>query len=317
MSIRRESRHAFIASSIGASTAILIPRRSPAQSGVVRILTTAVAVGALPLYARDKGFFEAAGLAVEVSNNMSSGAAALAAVAGGAVDIGLSNAGSVAAGVLHGLPFTIIADGALYDRRQPTTFLCAAPNSPISKAADLNGKTIAVNGLKQALQAETQQWIDKNGGKSETVRFVEMPVSAMAPAIESGRIDAASISEPAATMAKEKVKVIGTPLDAVAPLFSQISCVSNRRWVEANKDRVQRFRSAMERAAQWANDNAHEAEALLAGYMHISPAIAFSMSPNHYPTTLEASNLQPAINLMAKYGFISKRIDVSSIITSF
>lgn len=314
MSMQHSSRRTFVVGSVAATATIIARRPARAQSGVVRVLMSPTAVGALPLFAREKGFFDQVGLAVELTP-VNSGAAALAAVAGGAVEIGLGNAGSIAAAVLKRLPFTIIADGCLYDQRQPTDFLCVALNSTMAQAADLSGKSVAVNGLKQVMQAGAQSWIDQNGGKSEDVRFIEMPVSTMAAAIESGRIDAAVISEPAMTLAKHKVKVIGTPEGAVAPLFSQIACACDRSWVEKNREHAQRFKSAMERAAQWANDNTREAKALLAENTHISPAIASLMTPTLYPTTLEAAHLQPVVDVMVKYGYLSQRVNANNFIT--
>ena len=316
MSTPLTTRGAFLAGSIATSATVIAARPARAQSEVLRILTAPVGVGALPFFAREKGYFDEAGLKVDLTP-VTSGAAALAAVAGGAVEIGLTNAGSVAAAVLRNLPFTIIADGALYDQKKPDTFLCVAPNSPIAKAADLNGKTVAVNGLKQAVQAGAQTWIDANGGDSKTVRFVEMPFSTMAAAIESGRIDAGNIAEPAFTIAGHKVKSIATPEGAIAPIFSVISFACDRSWVERNKARAQRFKSAVERAAQWANDNTREAKTLLAGYMHLAPEVADAMTLSLYPTSLEVSHLQPLIDAMAKYAFIPQRVDANTLITHF
>ncbi len=314
MSMRVSTRGTFLAGSIAASALTVAPAQ--AQTEVLRVLTAPVSVGALPFFAREKGYFAEAGLKVHLTP-VTSGAAALAAVVGGSVEIGLTNAGSVAAAVLRNFPLTIIADGSLYDQSKPDNFLCVAPNSLIAKAADLNGKTFAVNGLKQAVQTGAQSWIDENGGDSKTVRFVEMPFSTMAPALESARIDAAIIYEPALTIAAHKVKRIAAPLGAIAPRFSVITFACNRSWVERNKVRAQRFTTAVERAAQWANDNTREAKALLAGYMHISPAVADAMTLPLYPTGVEMSHLQPLVNAMAKYAFLPQRVDVATLITRF
>jgi NitT/TauT family transport system substrate-binding protein len=310
------TRGAFMAGSIAASATVIAARPARAQSGVLRILTAPVGVGALPFFAREKGYFDEVGLKVDLTP-VTSGAAALAAVAGGAVEIGLTNAGSVAAAVLQKLPFTIIADGALFNAKRPDTLLCVAPNSPIAKAPDLNGKIVAVNGLKQAVQAGAQSWIDRNGGDSKTVRFVEMPFSTMAAAIESKRIDAGNIAEPAFTVAGHRVKAIASPEEAIAPVFSVIAFACDRVWVENNKTRAKSFKSAVERAAQWANENTREAKTMLAAYMQISPEVADAMTLSLYPTSLEVSHLQPLIDTMARYAFIPQRVDANTIITHF
>jgi ABC-type nitrate/sulfonate/bicarbonate transport system substrate-binding protein len=84
----------------------------------------------LPFYAQENGFFPRSGLNVEVSS-VAGGGANMAAVAGGAVEIGAQNAGNVVASVLAGLPLTIIADSGLYESQKPTTLLCTDLKSSI------------------------------------------------------------------------------------------------------------------------------------------------------------------------------------------
>jgi len=41
-------------------------------------------------------------------------------------------------------------------------------------STDINGKTIAINGLKNINEIPTDAWIDNNGGDSKTLKFIEM-----------------------------------------------------------------------------------------------------------------------------------------------
>ena len=59
------------------------------------------------------GMFEKAGLQIELSM-MGSGNAITAAVAGGALDIGLSSLVAIIQGHLRGIPLTIVAPGGLW-----------------------------------------------------------------------------------------------------------------------------------------------------------------------------------------------------------
>ena len=67
--------------------------------------------------------------------------------------------------------------------------------------ADLNGKTLAVAGLGSFAQYSAQYWIDKNGGDSKTVKFVEVSPPEMPAALEAHRVDAAAPFEPGITLA--------------------------------------------------------------------------------------------------------------------
>lgn len=313
MTLSRLSRCSFVSGAVAAGSSAFVPRPVRGQESVLRVLTIASGPGALPLFARDTGFFASAGLNVEVTT-MNNGAAILAAVAGGAVEIGEGNAGSIAAAFLRGIPLTVIADGGLYDAKKPLTLLCVARDSPIATPKDLNGKRIALNGLKQLGQAGMELWLDKNGGDSRSVGYVEMPFSAFAAALEAGRIDAALIAEPALTLARDKVKIIAAPFDAVAPVFSYAAFAALRDWTAKNRTVAERFSAVIRRTAQWANDDPHAAETLFAKYMNISPALAYSMTPLRYATKLEPSNLQPVIDVMAKYGYLPSSLDAGKLI---
>lgn len=246
MSIASFSRKTFIFGSLASASALSVPAKARARTAPLRVLTIASGPGALPLFARDNGFFTTAGLNIDVTT-MNNGAAILAAVAGGAVEIGEGNAGSIAAGFLRGIAFNIIADGGLF--------------------------------------------------------------SPMQAAVESGRVDAAMIAEPALARARGKLKIIAAPFDAIAPVFSYAAFTSTRDWVTKNTDLSQRFSSVIRRTAQWANDEPHAALMLLAKYIDIPASLATSMTPLLYATKIENANLQPVIDVMAKYGYLPSSVD--------
>ena len=96
-----------------ASLAAAIPARSLAQAPTpVRVACTASDSYAEGLYATDQGFFTRAGLTTDLQV-LASGAAITAAVAGGAVDIGITNPLPLISGVQHGIPFVYICSGGL------------------------------------------------------------------------------------------------------------------------------------------------------------------------------------------------------------
>lgn len=308
------SRRAFVA---GLSTAAAVSVLSPAvaQTGPpIRILTVGSDGGALAIYAKEAGFFSRAGLNVEVTT-ATSGSVILAALAGGAVELADANVASLAAGVLNGLPFTVIADCSLYTAKKPTVLLCTGLNSTIKAAKDLAGKKIATNGLRNVSQAAVQAWLDHNGVDSKSVGFLETAFSAMGEMAESGRVDAVLIAEPALSLARSKLRVIGSPYDIVAPQFSLSSYGANTDWVAKNRALASRVVAAMRQTAVWANANQEKSGKILVDVLKMSDAVVSSMTRCEYPPTLEAANLQSSIDIMAKYGYLAKRIDANTLIT--
>ena len=49
--------------------------------------------------------------------------------------------------------------------------------------------------------------------------------------------------------------------------------------------------------------------------LKMSPAVVESMTRTVYPTSLDVSNLQSSLDVMAKYNFLPKRADAASLIT--
>jgi NitT/TauT family transport system substrate-binding protein len=146
-------------------------------------------------YAQDLGYFKDAGLDVRITAMTNSGAI-IAALAGGGGDIGNAVVGSVADARGKGIPILYIAPAGLYDAASPTAALVTTKDSPIKKAADLTGKVVAVSGLNDLTYYATRAWIDKHGGNSAAVKFIELPFPAMAAAVAQRRIDAAYVIEP-------------------------------------------------------------------------------------------------------------------------
>jgi NitT/TauT family transport system substrate-binding protein len=309
------SRRFFATGLSAAALSVAAPSRARAQtSPVLRVLTVASDPGALPFYAQENGFFSRAALNVEVST-MGNGAAIMAAVAGDAAEVGNANAGTIAAGVLSGLPFTIIADGGLYQSKNPNTLMCVVPNSPIRGPKDFAGKKIALNGLRIVAHAAVAAWLDKNGTDSKSVGFIEMPFSTMLPLLESGRIDAAFIGEPVLSTVRARVRIIGAPNDMIAPEFSYASYMTRGDWVAKNRDLAGRFSAVLRQTAQWANANPQQAGRILAKYMKIDESVISTMARVQYAASVQVSHLQPSIDIMARYGFITKRIDANTLVT--
>jgi NitT/TauT family transport system substrate-binding protein len=251
-------------------------------------------------YAQELGLFQKVGLNV-VIQRMRGGPDVQAAVAGGSFQIGDTNILSLAAAKQHGQSITVIAPGAQYAAAAPTSLLVVMPDSPAHVAKDLNGKTVAgisVGGLDQLY---IDAWIDKNGGDISTVKFVEMPPSAMVPALEAGRIDAASLSEPFLDIERSKLRVLARDVEAVVPNSMITAWFATSEWAAKNPATVKAFAGAIAEAAEWANKNPEAAAKILGKYM----AIDEPRTHANYAQSLDVGLVQPILDGAAKYKLLS------------
>lgn len=307
------SRRHFLASSALALAASLATRASGQTSELVRIGSTANDSYAEPFYANDQGFFKRAGLNVEV-HVFPSGGAVATAVAGGAIDVGITNPISLANAVEHGLPFLFFAAAGTYNPEEVA--LCVAADSPIKVARDLNDKILGTTALRGDNSLEVSAWVDHMGGDSTTVHFVEMPMVTMATAIKRGTVAAGEISEPALTMAMRAggLKVLGHPLDVYGREFMVGGWFGRASWLSANQTTVRRLVASIYATAQWANTHPDESAAILAKYSKIDRDVLRAMNRARYATSFGPQMFQSYLDLGYKYKYIGRRFQASSLV---
>jgi NitT/TauT family transport system substrate-binding protein len=282
----------------------------------------AVKVGTLPtdgcsviFYAKELGFFQKNGLDVDIQT-MSSGPVIAAAVAGGALDVGVANVATVAQARLHGLPLRYIAPSSMAEPATMTDIVMVASDSAIRTGADLNNKTIAINGLKDLQQITAMAWVDKHGGDSKTLHFLELPIPQMAAALEAHRADAALDVEPfvSGARAQGQGKVIGDVLDGVAPRFMVVGWFALDPWITAHADTAARFAAALREAAAWANAHHAESAAILVRNTKIPASAIATMARAQFGLALDPAMIRPIVDAAVKYGVLDRPVDVNDLI---
>lgn len=297
----------------------LIPSAARAQTSPKPPVT--IHVGAIPsevaaelFYGVDMGFFKKAGLDVQI-DFFNNGGAIAAAVASGALDLGLSDLMSVINAHAHGLPFVYAAPGLLTTLKAPTIGVLIPTASAIKDARDFNGKSVAVSGLKNIAQIAVSEWIDANGGDSKTVKFVEVPFPQLVPALAGGRIDASAANEPWMTQAADSGnRLVFMDKGALSPAYLLSGWVTTKDWVQKNPDTLARFVSSMREIAKWANANQAASAPILAKYSKIDIAVIARMHRGTFAERFDPSYVQPVIDAAAKYGVIAAGFPASAII---
>jgi NitT/TauT family transport system substrate-binding protein len=292
-------RFSFALLAVALTASLAAPGRAADQVATLNVINLPADSSAVVYYALDLGYFKDANLDVKITPMTNSGAI-IAAIAGGGGDIGNSVVGSVTDARAKGIPVLFFAPAGLYDAVSPTAALVVPEGSPIKKAADLSGKVVAVSGLNDLTYYATRAWIDKNGGKSADVKYIELPFPAMAAALDQKRIDAAYIIDPFLTAATG-VRSIGRAAESVAPRYQATGWIANEAWLAAHGDIALRYGVAIHRAAVWANAHQKESAAILTKYTKIDPALVEHMHRVIYALNLEPRLLQPPIDTAAKY----------------
>ena len=295
-----------------ATASLAVPARAATS---LRLATLPIDGTALAYYAKDLGYFQDAGLDVTIES-ITNGAAITAAVLANSLDIGWSNTISLAAAYKRGLPVVIIGAGGIATTGNLATQLMVRKDSPIRTATDLTGKVIGCTGLANVGQYAPELWIDKNGGKSSAVKFVEVPLPEIPAALQQNRIDAGWLAEPFVTLAEPFARTLATCFDDVSPRWMLGAWFTTRGWASAHKDVVDAFRAVMTKTAIWANANQAQSALILAKYANLDPNLLKKMHRITYGTRPEAAEIQPVIELSVRYGAIAASFSAQELIYS-
>jgi NitT/TauT family transport system substrate-binding protein len=275
----------------------------------LRVATPPIDTGAEVFYGIELGIFTKAGLAIDL-HSMNNGGAIVAAIASEALDVGFSNLFSIVTAFSKGIPLQVIAPGTLYDSASPPNALFVLKDGPIKTARDLNGQTIAVDGIKGIAQVTVAAYIDGAGGDSSTVHWIEMPDPLMTQALQDHRVDAASAAmndNPDAGKATSQVRILAFPTETVGKKFLASCWFASKSWVAEHPDLARKFASAIMAAGKWANANKPASGLILSKYTKLAPERVAQIANNraiYDESPLRAGALEPVIAFSAKHGLI-------------
>jgi NitT/TauT family transport system substrate-binding protein len=317
MPIGRRSSLAVLASVATLAVAPgLLRRPAGAQEAGVTVATLINDTATAALYASKAGLFKKYGINAELQI-MNSGAAAAAAIAGGAAQFGISSLVTLIEAHERGVGFTLVAPAGTVTSDVPYSQFVVRKDVVFKSGRDFNGRTVGVPALKDLDSVAIMNWVDQTGGDSKTLRFVEIPASAAVAAIEEGRIDGANLNTPTLTRALEggKLRTLAQIFDAIAPRFTNTGWFTTAEYVTKNRGLVERFARAIRESALYCNAHHAETVPLVAQNAKLDEALVARMPRITFGEYLNAREIQPLIDVAFKYKAIEKRFDAQELIS--
>ena len=293
-----------------------------APSAAFAQASTGLKVGGVPedsitpaLWAQQSGLFKKNGLDVDVQSQRS-GSAVAAAVLGGTYQFGKSSLPSVIIAHSKGIPFVVVAAGGLYESTNPVIGLIVRSDSTMKTGADLNGKTIAVSSLSDMYAIAVRLWVDRHGGDSSTIKLVEIPISAVAPALDAGRIDAGCTIEPELqdALGGGKVKIMCAPCDAIASDYLYTGWFTTADYAAKNRETVEAFVKSIREASAFYNTHRVATNDALSKFSGVPIATFLKMRRANVALTLDPKQIQPLIDATARAKVIAKSFDARELV---
>ncbi|PNI08381.1 nitrate ABC transporter substrate-binding protein [Arthrobacter sp. AFG7.2] len=263
-----------------------------------------------------EGYFEEEGLELDVQLAQG-GAAIVPAVMTGDYQFGYSNVVSLLVAQDKGLPITVVSNGSTSTNEpgSDTTEVAAMPDSGIGNAADLVGKTVAVNALNNFADITIRNSIEEAGGDPSGVKFVEMPYPNMPAAIERGDVDAAWTTEPFRTQILQAGgKIVASPMTDMAENFDSAFYFTSKQTLEQNPELVERFRRALEKSFDFAMENEDKVRTIIQDYAKVTPELAESIVMSKWYKEVNMDALTKLGTAAKKYDVLKKDPDYNALI---
>ncbi|MGK4218607.1 ABC transporter substrate-binding protein [Kocuria marina] len=294
---------------VGRGSAVKLEEGDPVKIGVIPVADFATVYVAL-----DQGYFQDEGLNVQ-TQTMQNAAAIAPSVINGQLQFGTSAITPVITAAHKGLPVKVVSNQADVARtpEQDVSGLFVAPDSGITRPRDLEGKTVAVNGLGAVVHVAAAAAIKADGGDPSTVTFVAMAFADMPGAVQRGDVAAASVVEPFVGMSRANgLELIGHPFQTLVRGGSMAVLFTAGPFAEENPEVVAKMQRAMRRASLAAQKDPELVRRVLIERGGMKPQVVQKMKQPPYGEDVDPAVLTRDSELMSELGFIDAPVDGAS-----
>jgi len=280
--------------------------------GVIPIVDVA------PIYlGQQKGFFSSRAIELTMESGQG-GAAIVPGVVSGQFQFGFSNITSLLVAQTKNVPVKVVANGVASTGQAGKDFggVAVRKDSPIAGPADLAGRKVAVNTLKNIGDTTVRESVRKAGGDPNGITFVEMPFPNMPAALEAGQVDAAWVVEPSlSAVTAAGGRVVAWNYVDPAPDLTVAAYFASTKLIADDADLVKRFTEAVNESLAYADAHPEEVRAVLGTYTKIDPKVRESLTLPKWPTEINRASVETLAKLGAQDGiFGAATPDLSKIL---
>jgi NitT/TauT family transport system substrate-binding protein len=282
-----------------------------------------VSVGMLPIvptaamYAGiEEGFFAERDIELQIETGQG-GAALLPAVMSQELDFASSNPVSLLTAQDQGLDVRVISNWSTEKEtpEEAVNAVIAPADSGMDSAADLDGKTVAINTLRSMGDLVIREAVRQDGGDPDAVTFIELPFPDMPAALAEGTADAVWVPEPfMGGLVAEGNVVVTTPCVLAAPGMALQLMFTSGALTESDPDLVADMTAALTATLEFAEQNP---DAVRAQITEVNPNIPEEAAANlrleGFGTDLHIEQTTRIGELMLDEGWIEKEPDIEGL----
>ncbi|MET0416333.1 MAG: ABC transporter substrate-binding protein [Actinoplanes sp.] len=252
-------------------------------------------VDVAPIYlGQQKGFFTNRKIQLTLESGQG-GAAIVPGVVSGQFQFGFSNMTSLLIAQTKNVPIKVVANGVASTGKSGADFggVAVKKDSPIKTAADLAGKKISVNTLKNIGDTTVRESVRKAGGDPSAINFVEMPFPNMPAALDAGQVEAAWVVEPSLSqIVGAGGRVVAWNYVDAAPELTVATYFTSTKLQGENADLVKRFTEAVNESLEYASSLPDEVRAILGTYTKIDEKTRAALTLPLWPQEINKSSVE-------------------------
>lgn len=292
---------------------------SGGSGGELQQITVAETAGtplAFITYGVQRGFFEQQGLDVKAEAS-TGGATVIPSLLSGDIDVAGSNMVSVMIAQSQGVPVTMVAAGTstAQEPRNDFSGMLVRADSPIRRPADLAGKRIAVNTLKNINDVVIYSALSKRGVDISGLQLIEMPFPDMAAAIARGDVDAGMLIEPFLTQGRAQgLRPVLRPYTDLRPGLQIGTYAMTDQRIAGNPDLVARFQRGVQRTADAIAADPKAFRAALPEIAEFDPDLAQRVNLPRWRGHTDRGSVELIKDGMLRYGLIESDLSYQDIV---
>ena len=264
--------------------------------------------------AEEQGFLD--GLDVEFT--MVENVETLPPALGKSFDIVLSTPTLLISAASQGIDIAQVGGTSIENAENPTAVVLAGPDSGVTQASDLAGKTIGILNETGTLHLATKFWLDQAGVPLDSINIVQVDLGSQQDQLMSGRIDAVETVMPfmAAMQTTPGVVDLGQPHLQMADEIGLILWATSPAWAAENADAVATFRAGLAKAVEWVEDPANEtaARASLQNFTGLPETVIANFPIPTYEAGSRPQDLPIWLDAMERFAGFTGTVDLSKLV---
>lgn len=284
---------------------------------VVKVGVVPVSAVAALYLGEEKGFFEDEGIEIEMVPGQGT-SAAIAGVVSSALNVGVTAPSTVIQARTQGIDLVAIGNaGGIPATGGGGGEVVVAAGSDVQSVKDLEGKRIAVYGLKSNNELSVRADMEQQGADPAKAQFVDLEFPAMLAAIDRGDVDAAALAEPflSGGLAAGAIRAISPYIENVAGKSAPITCwFTSSDQLKDNADVLERFMRALGESSAYADANENETRAIMTTYTKMTTEQVAAIPMQAYDIELTQEQFEKIADLMVRYEFIDNKPDLTGIV---